>query len=121
VEFVWKKPVLTFYRDKSPPEREAFASVKAKKLVVSKSEDGILRGNIEDFFPLVGNIDCISSKEKSGDRYIICWFDDSEEDLDKAGRRLIGVSFPLEVTCDADEKGKKTYNANFNAEYGKLT
>jgi len=47
--------------------------------------------------------------------------DDSEEDLGKAGRRLIGVTFPLEVTCDADEKGKKTYNVKFNAEHGKLT
>jgi hypothetical protein len=54
------------------------------------------------------------------DLYIICWFDDSEVDLDKAGRRLIGGSFPLEVTCDADEMGKKTFNANFNTEHGKL-
>jgi hypothetical protein len=121
MEFVWNKPVLTFYKNKSPPEREAFAAVKARKLAISKSEGGTLNGSIQDFFPLMGNVDCISSKEKSDDRYIICWFDDTEEDLSKAGRRLTGVTFTLEAACAVDGKGRKTYNANFNAEHGKLT
>lgn len=121
MEFAWTKPVLTFYRDKRPPEREAFAVAKAKRFAVSKSEDGTLSGSIRDFFPLMGNLDCISSKKKSDDRYIICWFDDAEEDLSKAGRRLTGVTFSLEVACVVDGKGRKTFNAKFNAEHGKLT
>jgi hypothetical protein len=120
VEFVWNKPVLTFYNDKLPPEREAFAAVKARELSVSKSENGILSGSIEDFFPLMGDVECIMSKEKSADRYVICWFDDAEDDLIKSARRLTGVTFTFEVSCVVDDKGKKTYNAKFHAEHGKL-
>jgi hypothetical protein len=38
LQFVWEKPVLTFYRERfGKPEREAFVAVKARKLVVSRT------------------------------------------------------------------------------------
>jgi hypothetical protein len=119
--FVWDKLVLTLYRDrKQQPEREPFAVVKARKLTITKSESNEIEGNLQDFFALMGNLDYISSKEGESDRYIACWFDDRDNDFERAGRRLIGVTFPTGTRFAVDEREKRTYNANFKAEYGKL-
>lgn len=120
MEFVYNKPVLTFYRERhDKPEREPFAVVKAKKLSVSKSETE-LSGVMHDFFPLMGDVDCISSPEGRVDRYVVCWFDDAEPDFDKSFRRLTGVTFQSGLSCETSEKGKKTYNAPFKAKNGIL-
>ena len=121
MEFAWKKPVLTIYKQRRPAEREPFAVVKAKKLNVLKSTDGDLTGSITDFFELMGTVDCLTSKEGAEDRYIVCWFDDNEEDQNLAGRRLTGVTFSSQVECKLDAKDKRTYNGSFKAEHGKLT
>lgn len=121
MEFSWNKPVMTFYRERKPVEREPFAVIKAKKLTVVKSMEGILSGSITDFFELMGNLDCLTSEEGSGDRYVVCWFDDNEEDQNRAGRRLTGVTFPSRVECTLDAKNKRTCNGSFKAEHGKLT
>ena len=121
MEFFWNKPVLTLYRQKKPAEREPFAVVKAKKLTATKSADGTLTGRITDFFQLMGTVDYLTSKEGAEDRYIICWFDDNEEDQKLAARRLTGVTFSSRVECKLDAKDKRTYNGNFEAEHGKLT
>ncbi len=64
-EFVWNKPVLSFYRENNEqPETEAFAVIKAKKLVVSASENSGFGGKIEDFFCLMGDIDQVRSREQ---------------------------------------------------------
>ena len=122
MESVWEKPVITFYRERfGKPEREAFAVVKARRLVISREERSAkLGGVLEDFFPLMGKIDYISTKEGKADRYVLCWFDDSEDDFGRAFRRLTGVTFPEEIRFDTDEKGKRSYNASFEAEHGKL-
>lgn len=119
---VWEKPVITFYRERfGKPEREAFAVVKALRLVISRKERGAKFGGVlEDFFPLMGDIDYISTKEGKADRYVLCWFDDSEDDFGRAFKRLTGVTFPEKIRFDTDEKGKRTYNASFEAEHGKL-
>jgi hypothetical protein len=122
LESVWEKPVITFYREKfGKPEREAFAVVKARRLVTSREErDSKFRCTIEDFFPLMGEIDSLSTKEGKADRYVLCWFDDSEDDFGRAFRRLTGATFPEGIKFVTDEKGKRTYNASFEAEHGKL-
>jgi hypothetical protein len=120
MDYVWNKPVLTFYRERIPPENEPFAVAKALKLVVSKSEKSGYWGTINSFFPLMGNLDCLSSVEGRNDRYVICWFDDKVEDLNESFRRLAGVTFPSEVPYVVDERGKRTYNARFEARHGKL-
>jgi hypothetical protein len=120
-QFVWNKPVLTIYRDRRPvPEREPLAVVQAKKLTVDTSEKKVLEGNVEDFFALMGNLDYISFKGGETDRYVVCWFDDKEDDFIKASRRLSGVTFPPGISFSVDERGKRTYNTTFKAEYGKL-
>ena len=92
-EFIWNKPVLSFYRENNEqPEREAFAVIKAKKLTVS-NEKGGFKGKIEDFFCLMGDVDQVQSDKK----YVVCWFDDSVEDFYAAFRRLSGVTFPAGV------------------------
>ena len=122
MESVWEKPVITFYMERfGKPEREAFAVVKARRLVISrKDRDAKFSGIIEDFFPLMGNIDFISTEEGKADRYVLCWFDDNEDDFSRAFRRITGATFPEGIRFVTDEKGKRTYNASFEAEHGKL-
>jgi hypothetical protein len=120
MDFVWNKPVLTFYRERIPREKEPFAVVKALKLIVSKSEKACYWGTINSFFPLMGNLDCLSSVEGKQDHYVICWFDDKVENLNESFRRLAGVSFPSDVPYLVDENGKRTYDARFKAKIGKL-
>ena len=115
MDFVWNKPVLTFYRERIPMEKEPFAVVKALKLEVNRSEKEGYMGKIDSFFPLMGNLDCLSSVEGKADHYVICWFDDKVENLNESFRRLSGVSFPSDVPYLVDEKGKRTYNARFKA------
>jgi hypothetical protein len=121
MEFVYDRPVLTLFRERyDKPEREPFAVVKAKKLSILKNEDTELKGVIQDFFPLMGQVDYISSAEGKFDRYIICWFKDAEADFDKSFRRLVGVAFPSGLSCLENERGKKTFNADFKAKQGLL-
>jgi len=120
LEIVYEKPVIVFYRERSKkPEKRAFAAIKARRLAVSRAEKGF-RGKIKDFFPLMGNIDYVSSTEGIADCYVLCWFDDEEDDFKKAWRRLTGVTFTAGIVFTADEKGKRTYNADFKAKQGKL-
>jgi hypothetical protein len=77
-------------------------------------------GSIVAFFPLMGNLDCLESVEGKSDHYILCWFDDMAEDLNKSFRRLVGVTFSSEVSFVVDERGKRTYKASFKAKGGKL-
>ena len=121
MDFVWSKPVLTFYRERIPREKEPFAVVKAIQLEVAKSEMEGYAGKIDAFFPLMGNLDCLSSVEGKQDHYVICWFDDKVNDLNASFRRLGGVSFISDVPYVVDEKGKRTYTAKFEAKYGKLS
>jgi hypothetical protein len=120
MDFVWNKPVLTFYRERTPREKEPFAVVKALKLEVTKSEKEDYVGKINAFFPLMGNLDCLSSVEGKQDHYVICWFDDKIEDIDESFRRLAGVTFTSDVPYVVDARGKRTYTAKFKAKHGKL-
>ena len=119
MEFVWEKPTIVFYKERhEKPEREALAVIKARKLIVSRKEDQF-SGSIIDFFPLMGDIDYISTKEGKFNQYVLCWFDDNEDDFHSSWRRLTGVNFSEGITLTY-EKDKKSYNANFKAEQGKL-
>jgi hypothetical protein len=122
LEAAWEKPVLIFYKEKhKEPERRSFAVVKARRLsVVQVGEGTKLKGDIKDFFPLMGDVDYVFSTDGRSDRYVLCWFDDKEDDFNKAWRRLNGVTFQTRFTFTTNEKGKRTYNANFEAEHGKL-
>ena len=93
-EFVWNKPVLSFYRENNEqPETEAFAVIKTKKLTVSASEKDDFNCKIQDFFCLMGDVDQVQSSRK----YVICWFDDAVEDFYAGFRRLSGVTFPSKI------------------------
>jgi len=123
LKLVWNKPVIICYKERrKQPERKAFAVVKARELSFSSVEEKEAKfaGSIKDFFPLMGDIDYISSKEGMAERYVLCWFDDEEDDFIKAWRRFTGVTFPAGINCVTDKKGKRSYNAAFEAEHGKL-
>jgi hypothetical protein len=122
LQSVWEKPVITFYRERfGKPEREAFLVVKARRLTISRNDgSNKIRCTLEDFFPLMGDIDYISSEEGKADSYVLCWFDDRYDDFGKAFRRLTGVTFSEGIKCVTDEKGKMSCNVNFEAKHGKL-
>lgn len=122
LDYVWEKPVITFYKERfGKPERKAFVVVKARRLAISRNEeDAKLSCSLEDFFPLMGEISHLSTEDGKADRYVLCWFDDSEDDFGRAFRRLTGVTFEEGIKCTTDEKGKQTYNTSFKAEHGKL-
>jgi len=122
LQVVWEKPVIVFYKERQTPrEKMALVAVKARKLVVSKTEDSSkLNCSIEEFFPLIGDFDYIFSLEGKTDKYVLCWFDDAEDDFSTAFRRLTGVTFPKGINCTFNEKGKKVCNTNFVAKQGKL-
>lgn len=75
MELVWEKPVIVFHKERlEKPERKAFlVVVKARRLEISRVEEGAkFKGSINDFFPFMGDIDYISSKEGISDRYVLC-------------------------------------------------
>jgi hypothetical protein len=120
-EFVYDKAVLCIFRERNVnPEVDPFVVVKAKKLTI-KGQKPKYTGVIEDFFTLMGDADYLTTKEGTSDHYVMCWFDDKEPDMTKDLRRLRGVTLTGKVTCEENSKtGKRTYNATFNAEHGKL-
>ncbi|MCP8309352.1 MAG: hypothetical protein H3Z54_11790 [archaeon] len=121
MELFWEKPVIVFYKERAERDSKALAVVKAKRITILKDEkSGKLKGTIKDFFPFMGDIDYISSPTGASDRYVICWMDDREDDFSKAWRRLNGVTFPTGFVFTTDNKGKRTYSANFEAKHGKL-
>lgn len=70
MDFVWEKPVIIFYKERiKERERRAFAVVKATKLEIEAEGDTGLKGRIQGFFPLMGDIDYVSSEEGMADRY----------------------------------------------------
>lgn len=120
-EFIWNKPVLCIFKERDTnPEVDPFVVVKAKKLTINKSSEAKYSGSILDFFTLMGDADYLTTKEGLADRYVICWFDDTEPDMTKDLRRMRGVSFKAKATCAINDNDKRTYNANFNAVHAKL-
>lgn len=119
-ELIWKKPVICIFKERNPYEIDPFVVVKARTISISKSNSGELAGDIQDFFTLMGDTDYLSTEEGMKDRYVICWFDDTEPDMTKDLRRLRGVTFAPKVTYVMGEGNKRTYNAKFKAEQAKL-
>ena len=119
-QLVWKKPVLCIFKERDPFEIDPFVVVKAKKLTLKPEEGSTFSGNIEDFFTLMGDADYLSTSKGATDHYVMCWFDDTEPDMTKDLRRLKGVTFKGKVAFFLNEGGKRTYNATFKAERGKL-
>lgn len=122
MDYVWEKPVITFYLERfGKPKRDPFLVVKARKLTASRNDESAKIGcALEEFFPLMGDIEYISGKKGKTDRYVLCWFDDREDDFNRAFRRLTGVTFPEGPTFVTDERGKRSYSAKFAAKHGKL-
>jgi hypothetical protein len=116
----WKKPTISLFRERhDKQENEPFAIIKAQKISIEEVEGGSFKGDLTDFFSLMGDVDYISSKEGLKDRYVLCWFDDSIEDFNESFRRLTGVTFPT-VPSYTVSTGKRTYKASFGAKQGKI-
>ena len=116
----WKKPTVTLFRERlDKPEKDPFAVIKAQRITLEDMQDKGFNGALVDFFTLMGDIDYISSPEGKRDRYILCWFDDSIYDFNKAFKKISGVKFYSELSY-SELEGKRTYNATFQAKYGKI-
>ena len=120
-ELVWNKPVISIFRERQKQESEPFAVIRARKMVVNQVGDKDYTGQIADFYSLMGDVDYLTSDEGKSDRYVLCWFDDTEPDMTKDFRKLRGVMFGGAVECSISEQNHKlTYNAKFSAVQGKL-
>jgi hypothetical protein len=122
-ELIWKKPVICIFKERPVGnwQSDPFVVIRAKQVTVTQGENPKFSGKIENFFTLMGDVDYLSSPEGLADNYVLCWFDDDEPDMTKDLRRLRSVHFNGEVTHDEDQKThKRTYNAKFTAEQGKL-
>lgn len=120
MSYTWEKPVIVFYKERThDSETKPFAVVKARKLTVNRTENKFT-GSITDFFPLMGDIDYITTKEGKNDNYVLCWFEDKEEDFTKFWRQLTGATFPNGAKFTTDRRGKRTYNAQCHAIRAKL-
>lgn len=119
-DYLWKKPVLCIFKERETHEIDPFVVVKAKEISLMVANDSKVTGSIHDFFTLMGDADYLSSAKGVKDHYVICWFDDTEPDMNKDLRRLRGVTFNPKVTYVLNESGKRTYNATFQAEHIKL-
>jgi hypothetical protein len=120
-EHVWNKPVVCIFKERDVnPEKDPFVVVKAKKITLSRLENGEVTGKLQDFFTLMGDADYLSSAEGAVDHYVVCWFDDTEPDMTRDLRRLRGVTLQGKVTFVLNEAGKRTYNAAFRAKHAKL-
>lgn len=123
LRFVWEKPVITVYKERfGNPEKDPFIAVKARRLLVSKKEkETDLSCNLIDFFPIMGDLGYVSTKKGKDDSFVLCWFDDQEDDFGRAFRRMTGVTFKEGIKCITDKNGKIACNAKFKAKYGKLS
>lgn len=121
-QHVWKKPVVCIFRERTVnPEVEPFVVVKAKQMTLTAGTEPKYSGVMEDFFTLMGDTDYLTTAEGKTDRYVMCWFDDTEPDMTKDLRRLRGVNFSGQVSFSENQKtGKRTYNATFTAEQAKV-
>jgi hypothetical protein len=116
----WKRPTISIFRERiDKPENEPFAVIKAKKLSIEEVEGGGFKGDLTDFFSIMGDFDYISSDDGRKDHYVLCWFDDVIEDFNESFRRLTGVTFPA-VPSYTVSAGKRTYKASFQAKQGKV-
>lgn len=123
MNYTWKKPVIIFYKERiKDPEIKALAVVKARELTVTKTEEkeNKYAGKIKDFFPIMGDIDYITSDQGKNDNYVLCWFEDKEEDFTKFWRQLTGATFPKGIRFITDQRGKRTYNTECKAKHAKL-
>jgi hypothetical protein len=120
-EHTWNKPVISIFRERQKPESEPFAVIRCRKMELNQNGDSGYTGAIVDFYSLMGDVDYLTSDEGKTDRYVLCWFDDSEPDMTKDFRKLRGVQFNGAVECSINEANhKRTYNAKFSAVQGKL-
>ena len=120
-ELVWNKPVVCFFKERDVnPETDPFVVVKAKKITLTRLDNGEITGKFQDFFTLMGDADYLSSAEGAVDHYVVCWFDDTEPDMTRDLRRLRGVTLQGKVKFVLNEAGKRTYNASFRAKHAKL-
>jgi hypothetical protein len=118
---VWNKPVVCIFKERDVnPEKDPFVVVKAKKITLTRLDNGEVTGKLQDFFTLMGDADYLSSAEGAVDHYVVCWFDDTEPDMTRDLRRLRGVTLQGKVKFVLNEAGKRTYNASFRAKHAKL-
>ena len=111
----WKRPTISIFRERfDKPENQPFAVIKARRISIEEVEGGGFKGDLVDFFSLMGDVDYISSDEGRKDNYVLCWFDDAIEYFNESFRRLTGVTFPTAPSYTISA-GKRTYKASFQA------
>ena len=112
---VWQRPVLTLYPfEKEAPVSSPQVVLKSRKFEISYDEnDSPVSGRIEDFFPLMGDLDTINSVEGRKKSYILCWHEDDDPDFFHSQRKLVSIRFNKAFEVKTDDRGKRSYNCEF--------
>jgi hypothetical protein len=101
------------YQDQ--PTREAVAVIRARRLALIENENkDTLTGRIEDFFPLMGDLDNIQPDPESENLYVLCIYNEGEKPFDHPDR-ITGVTFLEGLSFIRDQQGKRTYHSTFQA------
>ena len=116
-----KKPTISIFRERpDKQENEPFAVIKAQKMSIQEEEGHVFKGELIDFFSLMGDVDYISTDEGINDQYVLCWFDDSIDDFSESFRKLTGVTL-LSDPSYIESKGKRIYRLSFKSKYGLIS
>jgi hypothetical protein len=113
---IWLKPVIVLFRESyDQPIREAVAVLRARRItLVEEEEKDVIMGRIEDFFPLMGDINGIQSDPTGMNRYVLCIYSEGEKPFDQPDQ-LSGIIFPRGLSFIRDQYGKRTYHGSFQA------
>ena len=117
----WKKPTISIFRERpDKQENEPLVVIKAQKISIQEEEGRVFKGELIDFFSLMGDVDYISTDDGKNDQYVLCWFDDSIDDFSESFRKLTGVTL-LSGPSYIESKGKRIYRLSFKAKYGLIS
>jgi hypothetical protein len=116
------RPVIQVYRERlDHPEKEALIVIKsATGMTIEEGGTPRFSGEIKDFFPLMGRLDFLSDEAGLEDSYVLCWFDDREEDFGRSWKRLTGVRFAERPALISSPESKPAYSVSFTAAGGRL-
>lgn len=115
MEREWKRPVLTLYAfEKENPSSSPIVVLKARKMTITYDDlKAPISGKIVDFFPLMGSIDLINTKNGREKQYVLCWHEDENPDFFNSQRKLVNVRFTKSFEEKSDEKGKRSFSGEF--------
>ena len=123
--YTFFRPVVQIFLERiDDPQKEPLTVIKCMSDMIIREEENrshLFGGEIQSFFPLMGQLNFLKKQSGLSDRYVLCWFDDREEDFNLSWKRLNGVRFSEQPVLISGQKRKPAYNVSFTATAGHLS